>query len=297
MPWAQPGGPDADLAWADANFHGLAPPLQQRTWNLSSIWTCFGAERSVWLKCVPSFFAHEGAVLERLQGRGVPELLAREGSRLLLGQMPGVDGFGCSEAEATRVAERLVALQVGTVPEVGDLARLGVPDARWDVLLPQLRALVERQAPEDANLARLLGTASQRVAAIDRCGLPDVLVHGDAHPGNARLGEELIWFDWGDSRLGNPLLDLAVTEALPADRRSALTRRWLSAWAGAVPGSDPFRAWPLARPLAVLRLALVYQTFLDNIEETEHVYHAGDMERALLDASAIMASEGAGGPG
>lgn len=183
MPWAQPGGPHADLAWAEANFETLAPPLQQRTWNLSSIWTCFGPEHPLWLKCVPPFFAHEGPVLERLQGRGVPQLVAYEGRRLLLGEMPGVDGFGCSEEEARLLMERLVALQAGTAPEVGELARLGVPDARWGVLVDQLQLLVRRRAPEDANLARLLETAPARVAAIDSCGLPDVLVHGDAHPG------------------------------------------------------------------------------------------------------------------
>jgi len=226
-----------------------------------------------------------------LQGRGVPQLVAYEGRRLLLGEMPGVDGFGCSEEEARLLVERLVALQAGTAPEVGALARLGVPDARWGTLVDQLQLLVLRRAPEDANLARLLGTAPARVAAIDSCGLPDVLVHGDAHPGNARIGDEVVWFDWGDSRLGNPLLDLAVAEGLPPGPRRALTRHWLAAWAEAVPGSEPFRAWPLARPLAVLRLALVYQMFLDHIEETERVYHEADVERVLRQASAIVAGE------
>lgn len=82
-----------------------------------------------------------------------------------------------------------------------------------------------------------------------------------------------------------------MAEALPPGPRQALTRHWLAAWAEAVPASEPFRAWPLARPLAVLRLALVYQTFLDNIEETERVYHEGDVEQALQQASAIVAGE------
>ena len=136
-------------------------------------------------------------------------------------------------------------------------------------------------------------SAQERVRAIDECGLPDALVHGDAHPGNARTGlEPPVWFDWGDSRVGNPLLDLAVLERAP-DRRQLLGQHWLAAWARAVPGSEPRRAWKLLRPLAALRDALVYQGFVDNIEPSERVYHMGDVAPALELASALAGAEAA----
>ncbi len=162
---------------------------------------------------------------------------------------------------------------------------------RWPTLLPTLAALVALRAPHDSRLSRLLGTAEDRAKAIDECGLPDSLVHGDAHPGNARLGTEPpVWFDWGDSRVGNPLLDLAVLETAP-DCRRLLEQHWLAAWARAVPGSEPGRAWKLLRPLAVLRTALVYQTFLDNIEPSERVYHISAVGPALEQAAGLIAAE------
>jgi hypothetical protein len=72
QPYAEVGGPARDLAWAaerleerGLRLHGR--PDQVRTWNLSSLWRLPLEEGSAWLKCVPSFFAHEGAVLHRLQ--------------------------------------------------------------------------------------------------------------------------------------------------------------------------------------------------------------------------------------
>ena len=43
-----------------------------------------------------------------------------------------------------------------------------------------------------------------------------------------------------------------------------------------LPGSDPDRASLLLRPVAAARQAVVYQTFLDNIEPSEQRYHAAD---------------------
>src|SRR5690606_21522321 len=67
LPYARPGGPAADLAWADEVLAALgrprtSAPEQVRTWNLSSLWRLPTATGAVWLKVVPPFFAHEGAV-------------------------------------------------------------------------------------------------------------------------------------------------------------------------------------------------------------------------------------------
>jgi hypothetical protein len=291
MPWARPGGPGADLAWAAAVVERTGPAVQHRTWNLSSIWSMPTSQGTAWLKCVPGFFGHEGPVLSFLAGPRVPQLMAMAGHRILLADMAGRDGYDATVEETLPLIDSLVELQRGTVGHVPELLAAGVPDARWPALLPQLAALVARRAPHDTRLLRLLGTAQDRAQAIDECGLPDALVHGDAYPGNARLGTEPpVWFDWGDSRVGNPLLDLAVLEGAP-DRRQLLEQHWLAAWRHAVPGSEPGRAWKLLRPLAVLRTALVYQTFLDNIEPSERPYHIGDVRPALERSAALAAVE------
>src|SRR2546426_7685656 len=94
--WARPGGPAADLEWADSvlSFRGLVrtgPAQQVRSWNLSSLWRLPVQGQTVWLKVVPPFFAHEGDLLARLAGGPFPELLGHEGPRMLLAEIPGED--------------------------------------------------------------------------------------------------------------------------------------------------------------------------------------------------------------
>jgi hypothetical protein len=220
-------------------------------------------------------------------------LVASQEHRLLLGEMAGEDGFEASFEETCRLIDSLVEVQAATASHAGGLLAAGVPDARWPKLLRELRELVERRAPDDRDLRSLLDSADDRVAAIEECGLPMVLVHGDAHGGNARIGvDQPIWFDWGDSRIGHPLLDDRIIESPQyPDRTPALLDHWLTAWRQAVPASDPRRALHLIRPLAALRLGWVYQMFLDNIEPSERAYHAKDVEPALRRAASIVRGE------
>ena len=290
MPWARPGGPAADLEWAAGIVQPSGPPTQHRTWNLSSIWSFPAGGATAWLKCVPGFFRHEAAVLRLLAGGGAPELLAADGHRILLAEFPGSDGFHATLEDKRRLIDHLVELQLRTAPLTSDLLGAGVPDARWPCLVDELAALVRRRAPQDPHLQRLLDDAVRLGDEIGECGLRDVLVHGDAHAGNARIGiDPPIWFDWGDSRVGHPLLDLAVLSRLPGEEAEALERYWLQAWARAEVGTDPATAWRLLQPLAVLRQAAVYQGFLDNIEPSERIYHEGDVMPALLAASQLAA--------
>jgi Phosphotransferase enzyme family len=207
MPWARPGGPAADLDWAvhaasAAGLEAAEPPVQHRTWNLSCIWSIPvrdspGSRGRLWLKCVPGFFAHEACVLRRLSAEAAPRLLAAQDHRLLLGDLPGRDGFDATQDEAKQVIQCLVGLQIRTLPLVPSLLADGVPDARGEALIQQLQAVVARRAPDNPILRELADSAGKRLARARSCGLPDVLVHGDAHPGNARIGASApILFDW-----------------------------------------------------------------------------------------------------
>lgn len=302
MPWAKPGGPGADLAWATdaarrAGWRVIGAASQHRTWNLSAIWSLpavspDGARDRLWLKCVPPFFAHEASVLRRLAGEAVPVVVASEDQRMLLAHMPGRDGFGASVAEAKQIAEHLVALQARTTPIVDELLSVRVPDSRATQLLETARSIVTRRAPQDAVLHELVEDAEERLSQAQACGLPDVLVHGDAHPGNSRLGAgKPILFDWGDCRIGNPTMDLDVLDRLDDGTAGAVGDHWLDCLALAFPGSRPARAWWLLRPLAALRAAAVYQGFLDNIEPSERVYHEADVAPALERAARLTRAQ------
>ncbi len=302
MPWGRRGGPASDLAWAveaagRAGLEQAGRPRQHRTWNLSAIWSLpvrrsDGEEVRLWLKCVPGFFAHEPKVLALLRDESVPRLLAAEGYRMLLAEMPGRDGFGANPDQTKHLVEHLVDLQLRTRPLVAGLLAAGVPDAGGDRLVGTLARLVARRAPDDPVLNALVGAAGERLAEAAECGLPDVLVHGDVHPGNTRLGAgQPILFDWGDSRIGNPVLDLDVLDRLDPGEAAAVAGHWLGCLGGALPGSDPPRAWRLLRPLAALRAGAVYQAFLDNIEPSERIYHEGDVLPALERAGRLALAQ------
>lgn len=79
------------------------------------------------------------------------------------------------------------------------------------------------------------------------------MVHGDPNPGNIRIdGERVVLFDWDESRVDVPLLDL-VLPANAADLPDAdwtLARQASSAWEAAV-------CWASEPEYAATRLAEV----------------------------------------
>ena len=288
-PWAEVGGAAADLAWVETVVDMTGPPVQHRTWNLSAIWSVPTAGGDVWLKCVPPFFAHEVAVLRHLSGHSVPQVIAASGHRTLLAPMPGVDGYVANELEQSAMVEALVTIQadVAGQPAVVDtMLAAGVPDLRGDKLVQALTEVVDRRAPDDPDLRRLVDIAGGIVAEADAAGVPQTLVHGDAHPGNCRVATEPpLWFDWGDSFIGNPLLDLAAHNPFAP----AIREHWVGLWADKSPNPGRVqRVWQHLRPVAQLRSAWVYQRFLDNIEVSEQRYHDDDVGQVLRAVAEYM---------
>ncbi len=293
QPWAKVGGPAADLDWVRSivAVDETRSARQGRTWNLSAIWSIptliDGAESQVWLKCVPDFFSHEAAVLRIMADTSIPRLVTHDGHRILLEPMAGYDGYDPSEDEERAMIDALVDLQLASVSRVDELLAAGVPDFRTPAMIAELRALVERLAQGDSVLQPFVDGLEQRLALVDAQGLPAVLAHGDPHGGNCRLGvDPPIWFDWGDSLIGNPLLDVAALHRFgePA------VDHWLNRWAEAVPGSRPHEVWELLKPVGQLRMAWVYQRFCDNIEPSEQVYHQDDVEDSLNTARMSLAT-------
>ncbi|MEP7040962.1 MAG: phosphotransferase [Chloroflexota bacterium] len=306
MTWARPGGPRADLAWAEQRLaeRGLrrnGPAQQVRSWNLSSLWRLPVEGQTVWLKVVPPFFIHEGPILRRLQGERVPTLIAHDGPRLLLAEIPGEDLYRASPSQLLEMVSLLVSLQRNWLDGTNELLALGLPDWRAPSLMAAIGEQVERMTPELATDDRstlegfVIGLADRfmRVAA---CGLPDTLVHGDFHPGNFRGDEgSLVLLDWGDCGVGHPLLDEpAFLDHVPLDAADAARRHWHDAWFRAKPGSDPEQASALLRPVAAARQALIYQKFLDGIEPSERPYHQADPAGWLRRTAELVRGAGLG---
>ncbi len=305
LPWARPGGPDADLAWAsgvllDRGLEPAGPPEQVRTWNLSSIWRLPLRAGSAWLKVVPPFFAHEGDMLRLLQGGPVPRLLGHAGSRILLADLPGDDRYDAELPELLEMVVRLVGLQVDWIGRTDELLRIGLPDWRGPALARAISAVIDRRGGELATddrraLEGFVAGLEARFEAVASCAIPDSFVHGDFHPGNVRgHAGSLVLLDWGDCGVGHPLLDMAafLDRIRPGDVE-AVSDRWLASWRAAVPGSDPDTAARLLAPVAAARQAVIYQAFLDGIELSEHPYHRDDPPEWLGRVAALVRAEAA----
>lgn len=284
--WARPGGPGADLAWADEVLAGrglrrVGPARQVRSWNLSSLWRLPLPTGAAWLKVVPPFFAHEGALLQALAGAPVPTVLGADGPRTLLVEVPGEDRYEAGPSEQRAMVRLLVELQASWIDRTDELAHLGLPVWSCERLVELSEDVVRRNGRDlDAHQRRaveiLLGSLERRLAAVRACGIPDSVVHGDFHRGNFR-GDPLTLLDWGDAGLGSPLLDVAAfTDRVPPANVPALLDEWAGAWQSRIPGSETLRAIGLLAPVAALRMAVIFRQFLDRIEASERAYHVED---------------------
>ncbi len=295
--WAHPDGPRRLVAWAQDRLAaaGIAlrgVPEQRKTWNLSTLWRLPTERGPVWLKAVPDFFAHEGALMQRLGPAVTPEVYAAEPGRLLLADAPG-DNMETRGPALAPMVDLLTGVQAGWADRIQDLLALGVPDRRLAAEIPRIEQVVGEyeaglDATDRADLERLLAGLATRATAIADCGVPETLTHGDFHPGNVRgqNGRFLI-MDWGDSCISHPMTDeLAFTRPLdPADRESAAD--WfMTAWRGLVPGCEPERAAELLLPLSPLIGAVAYAEFVRQIEPDERIYHIDDVCDHLTIAAA-----------
>lgn len=294
-PYAQPGGPAASLRWAaqvlaDLGRGPVTAAIQQRTWNLSTIWRLDTTGEPVWLKQVPRFFWHEPTVLRWLAGVDgdlVPVLLAGDEGRMLLEHIPGEDLHEAGADVRAQIAADHHRLQSASVDQVAQLIHGGVPSLRTARLIETARTVVARFGADDPGLRALVDDLPHRMATVGALGLPDVLVHGDLHPGNVRSdGHRRVIIDWGDSFIGHPAFDIIeLTSSLDEVAAADIIGAWARRWQDTVPGCEPLRAVELIRPVAALRNASVYANFLDNIEPAEHPYHARDVPAWLARAT------------
>jgi hypothetical protein len=305
--WARPGGVTATIVWADGELASIGRPRvgsadQIKTWNLSSVLRLPTAAGDVWCKSVPPFLTHEGTIIAMVgadEPALVPSLLASDptSNTVLLDDVPGEDDWDATEARLLTMVETLVRLQARWATRIDELLDARLPDWRAASLMHLIDALASRsdvraQLTDDelGDLDTLVGNLPDRFAALEACGIPDSLVHGDFHPGNWRSdGRSLVLLDWGDVGVGHPMLDMSsFEEYVPNESRPRIQQRWIDAWRGERLGADPARAEGLIGPIAALRRAVIYQGFLDRIEPCERPYHESD-PRDWLRASLRLA--------
>jgi aminoglycoside phosphotransferase (APT) family kinase protein len=232
-----------------------------------------------------------------------PPLIAADGPRVLLAEVPGEDLHRPSRGQVATLVDLLVGEQVRWIDRTAELLALGLPDWRAEVFVPLATDVVSRTADQlDPGTVTAAGALVEdlprRFADLASCGVPDTLVHGDFHAGNARGDEgRCVVLDWGDSGVGHPLLDMAAAvEPLAPELVRVAQDAWTAAWRHAVPGCDPPRAAALVAPVAALRQAVIYRHFLDHIEPAEQPYHRADPARWIIRAvSSVVSARGARG--
>ncbi len=299
MPWAEIGGPAASLAWVGSTLgldRATLRAVQQRTWNLSSLWRLEPVgdiREQLWLKEVPGFFRHESAVLRWLNSAvpgSAPSLLAADDEgRSLMAHLPGEDLYSAPLPLRRAISEQLHAIQVASTDAVEELILRGVPDLRGGKLAATIRDRLGSLAVTKPGVAVLLRRLDESIEQLNGCGLPDVLVHGDSHPGNARGGPQgVALLDWGDAFIGNPALDLfRMVDGLAQEEAAPFISEWCANWKRHAPQADPAQALSIVRFIDALRAAGVYAHFLREIEPSEWPYHQADVPRCLAQAGAL----------
>ena len=214
---------------------------------------------------------------------------------MLLRDAPGEDMHDANLLQLKDMVDLLVGIQSDWRDRVGLLLSLGLPDWRGSALIPRIADVVSRTSSqlsiEDRKaLAEFVRDLPLRFAEIASCGVPDMLVHGDFHPGNVRGDQHMLTLlDWGDSGVGHPLLDQpAFLERQPTPVGAVTKEFWNDRLLERFPGSDPAKAAHLVAPIATARQAVTYRNFLDNIEPSEQLYHHADPAHWLRRTVALL---------
>jgi hypothetical protein len=304
MPWAEVGGPARSLEWASAALEASGQSsfvaVQQRTWNLSTIWrlqTASANDASIWLKQVPHFMGYEGRVLgwlNRVAPGAAPTLLAADDSgRSLLDHVQGDDLYGAPVALRQLISKQLHVIQSASAEAVAELLALGVPDLRGLRRAADIRQKLAAWCPDYPGLEAILSSLDEQLERLEECGLPATLVHSDNHPGNARgSAQGVTLLDWGEAFVGNPVTDLlGLIGGLSAAEAAPLVASWCAGWKSVAPRSKPELALELAPFISALHGAATYAHFLQQIEESEWPYHREDVPRGLKAAAELRLSE------
>ena len=282
-PWSQPGWWERTTDWIAAQLPDRGPldVEQVRAWGISTVLRATDADgQRYWFKGICTHFGREVAVTEALH-RVAPEFVApvlaadRDEFRLLLGDLPDVAPAGEPATHASAYA-RLRDLQRKVEPHRSDLIAAGAtvrPLA--DVPAAFAATMADLELPEwhgiaPARVGELVRWVEQAVIEVAALGLPDVVVHGDFHPGNvATLGDGTrVIFDWSDAAITQPFVDVPTWLTWIEDDVDEQARTWASfaqVWSDVLPADE----W-LAR-----------RTLLEGVAGAYHVVSYAGIVRAM----------------
>jgi hypothetical protein len=287
-PWSRPGWMPRASAWMADRLANIGCPLVDvpqihALWGLSNVIRGETADGTFYLKGCSPVFPTESAIT-RILAASDPERLPRvvavneAENWLLMGDL-GKSFVG--DAPVARWPEGLAthaAIQRRWLGRTDDAAAAGFERRGLAALalqiprLPEL-SLLTPMKPESrrrlvAAIPRLVETCEQ-LAAI---GPPEAIVHGDLHPWNvADVDGRSIVFDWSDSCIGHPFLDLVTYIGRTRDvaARRACVDAYLAAWSDVLEPDELEEAVRLALPLGALHQVETYRRIVAGVAEDD----------------------------
>lgn len=312
-PWARPGWLAEVRKWIDAEVarlgHVVAGIEQVKQWSISSVLRIETDGPDLYFK-VPArlpYFVDEATLTARLAARFpdyVPAPLAVEPERgwLLLPAFDELFSLDTPLGAREDALRRFAGLQRRTSELADELLVDGCLDRRLEVLETQVDPLVNdpeavarltaEEVGELRRLAPVLKELCRRLAAL---GPHPTLVHGDLDMLNvARLGGELVYFDWTDACVAHPFIDLLdLTLEKDESIRAALLDAYLEPWEGVETPERMREAVALAAVVIPLHHAVSYQHIVAGLEPAAKpeldVTHAF-LRRVLSNAEPLLGS-------
>lgn len=276
-PWQRPGwlrgvaaGVDGELARLGLTRTGALRQVRHTT--ITGMLRIPTERGGLWLKSGLPIFSHEGPVTRWLGGvaaGSVPTVLVCTADWWISAEFP-------AEAIAPRgdFLAVLADLQIRSIRHVAELRALGCPDRPLGTLPVAVGLIADRSDLIGVDRARRLRALGPRLAAlceqVDALGVPPTLVHGDLNPENVRwVGDRWLLFDWTDSCITHPFIDLAV--GLSGSTPPEATRRsigYAEAWSAIVPQRHLDRLLRAAPALGAAHQVANYQRILEGVEPT-----------------------------
>jgi len=309
--WSRRGWHGAATAWIDEvlSAAGIGPVKQveqRRAWGISTVLSATAADGDVyWFKAVCEHFRREVPITAYLHavmpGTVAPVVGSdEEAGWLLLGDIGGGAGATTDQADsdasayaALRRLQRAVAGRRSELLAAGAALRplSELPDQLAEALADPVVRPFHDASPERA--AELVAWVADRLPEVAALELPDVLIHGDFHPGNVATGGdgERVIFDWSDAAIAAPFLDVPTWLTWLDDDPDGRTRVWCSfaaQWTDVL-SVDEWLAWrPVLEGVAgayhVVSYARIVRT-TDELRRPEHGRGVGEFY-GFLDAAA-----------
>lgn len=302
QPWFGPGWQLNAEVWindqmASLGYQITAPIEEIRKWSLSCVLKVPTNDGGFFFKAAgpTNYFANEAIVTkglaEMFPGRApTPVAVDTVRNWMIISDFGRFNRWRVSNRHLVSMLATFASIQREAVDRLPELERLGLVyhtlenlEKRIDEIIYQICKLGPLSAVEGARLQSSTPLLKSMCKNLAQHRIPNTLLHGDLHGGNVAIRtvgdrEEFMFFDWADSCVGHPFLDLIVlfSEITPAER-GQLAEAYLKSWID-------------FEPIETLREALRSALFLIPIFQLAGYRHLEEQIFEYSDANCIASA-------